>query len=107
MKAVMNWSMTLRSFTQMILAEDGCRGARRGVGAHPAAGTAARDTAAACAGRLVRRVGGAGSEELCGGCARVRLGLDATGLLDRLRAILRRHQILDLELLLGAEREQL
>ena len=73
------------------------RGERRRQGeavvAHPAA--------------LSGRVGRAGTEELRGGGAGIDLGLRAAGLLDRLGAILRGHHVLDLELLLGRQRQQL
>src|SRR3546814_5526375 len=56
---------------------------------------------------LLWRVGVAGAEELGGRVLRVGLRLHAAGLVDRIRAILRGHQRLALELLLGDEREEL
>src|SRR3546814_4589165 len=53
------------------------------------------------------RSGVAGAEELGGRVLRGGLRLHAAGLVDRIRAILRGHQRLDLELLLGDEREEL
>src|SRR3546814_2853309 len=56
---------------------------------------------------LFGRVGRAGSEEASGRGASVGLGLNASSSFDRLSAILCRHHALNLELLLGRERQQL
>src|SRR3546814_9717098 len=60
-----------------------------------------------CSSDLLGGVGAAGTEELLRRRLAVGFGLRAARLFERLGAILRGHQVLDLELLLGGEREQL
>src|SRR5690349_6126048 len=67
-----------------------------------------RDRAASARARiLLGRVGLARAEEGLGRRARLLAFLEAPRLLHRLAAELRRHQLLELKLLLGGEREQL
>src|SRR3546814_19949315 len=60
-----------------------------------------------CSSDLLGGVGAAGTEELLRRRLAVGFGLRAARLFERLGAILRGHQVLDLELLLGGERAQL
>src|SRR3546814_13700321 len=60
-----------------------------------------------CSSDLLGGVGAAGTEELLRRRLAVGFGLSAARLFERLGALLRGHPVLDLELLLGGEREQL
>src|SRR3569623_1443803 len=116
MKACMKRSMTERSFTWR-----GCFRERAMVSRDPAAiggdsptdpatrrragGAGARRLSSSRA--LLPRVGLAGAKKLLGRGPPVDLGLRPARLFQRLGAELRRHDLLELELLLGGQREQL
>jgi hypothetical protein len=85
----------------------GAAGRGRGAGAAPRRTARGRGLGRAAGLAYWGRVGRAGAEELLGRGARVASACAAGAPLDRLGAELRRHHLLDLELLLGGEREQL
>src|SRR3546814_9288028 len=107
--------MTWRSFKRVVPAGiGGCRGTRTGgVAPRPATAAAIRDSrrldrTGPCRPQgLFGRVGRSGTEEFRRGGARLGRLRRAARLLDARRPELRRHPVLELELLLGGKGEEL